>query len=326
LVDCFQNTFLQKEEFQDLKVMNIPALAVHGGSGTITIDASDTASEKPYHKALKHALDVGFEMLKKGRSATECVCKTVQELEDCDLFNAGKGSVFTAKGLHEMDAAVMDGKTLKAGAAAGLRGVRNPVLVAFDVLQNTPLVMIAGEEAIEYARQKAFKFEPDSYFFNQLRYDQWQEIRGGEEMKLDHSGKGTKFGTVGAVAVDIEGNVAAATSTGGMTNKAWGRVGDSPLIGAGTYANNKTCAISCTGHGEYFIREVAAYDVSCRMEYGGKSLKQAADHVIYEKLKKTGGEGGLIAIDSSGNICMPFNTPGMYRGMKNKLDSFTRIL
>ena len=305
--------------------MKIPAIAIHGGSGTIASNARNPESEKQYLNALNIALDVGFEMLTEGCSATECVCEAVKVLEDCDLFNAGKGSVFTAKGQHEMDAAIMDGKTLKAGAVAGLRGVKNPILVAGDVLQNTPFVMISGEEAIAYARQKNFKFEPDSYFFTQHRYNQWQEIQGAEVMKLDHSGKGAKFGTVGAVAVDIEGNVAAATSTGGMTNKAWGRVGDSPLIGAGTYANNKTCAISCTGHGEYFIRGVVAYDVSCRMEYGGRNLKQAASKVIYEKLKTMGGEGGLIAVDSSGNICMPFNTKGMYRGMKNKSQTFTRI-
>ena len=305
--------------------MKIPAIAIHGGSGTISLDPNDTESEKKYLNALNEALEEGFKMLTDGHSATECVSKAVMVLEDCDLFNAGKGSVFTAKGEHEMDAAIMNGATLKAGAVAGLRGVKNPVLVACDVLQNTPFVMIAGEEATEYARHKNFKFEMDSYFYTQLRYDQWQEIKGDGEMKLDHSGEGAKFGTVGAVAVDLNGNLAAATSTGGMTNKAWGRVGDSPLIGAGTYANNKTCAISCTGHGEYFIRGVIAYDVSCRMEYGGENLKQAANTMIHEKLKKMGGEGGLIAVDTSGNICMPFNTKGMYRGMKNKSKTITRI-
>ncbi|PAU95069.1 beta-aspartyl-peptidase [Aliifodinibius salipaludis] len=306
--------------------MKLPAIAIHGGSGTIAFDTEDSEQKKQYLEALNNALDEGFYMLTEGYPAIECVSKAVTVLEDCDLFNAGKGSVFTAKGQHEMDAAIMDGKTLEAGAVTGLRGVKNPVLVAYDVLQNTPFVMIAGEEAIEYARQKEFKFETDSYFFTQLRYDQWQEIKGDDEMKLDHSGEGAKFGTVGAVAVDKEGNVAAATSTGGMTNKAWGRVGDSPLIGAGTYANNKTCAISCTGHGEYFIRGVVAYDVSCLMEYGGKNLKQAANKVIHKKMKGMGGKGGLIAIDSSGDICMPFNTEGMYRGMKNKRNTITRIL
>ncbi len=306
--------------------MKKPALAIHGGSGTIAFNTKDPELKKQYLKELNNALDEGFELLVDGGSAAECVCRAVTVLEDCDLFNAGKGSVFTANGQHEMDAAIMDGKTLKAGSVAGLRGIKNPVLVAYDVLKNTPFVMITGDEAIEYARHRDFNFEPDSYFYTQLRYDQWQEIRGDGEMKLDHSGEGAKFGTVGAVAVDGEGNVAAATSTGGMTNKAWGRVGDSPLIGAGTYANNNTCAISCTGHGEYFIRGVVAYDVSCRMEYGGMNLTDATNKVIREKLKEMGGEGGLIAIDSSGNICMPFNTEGMYRGMKNKTDSFTRIL
>lgn len=306
--------------------MKIPAIAIHGGSGAIAYHIQDHELKEQYLEALTSALDEGFERLIDGNSATECVCRAVAVLEDCELFNAGKGSVFTAKGKHTMDAAIMDGKTLKAGAVAGLRGVKNPVSVAYDVLQNTPFVMIAGEEAIEYVRQKDFKFETDSYFYTQLRYDQWQEIKGDEKMKLDHSGEGAKFGTVGAVAVDAEGNVAAATSTGGMTNKAWGRVGDSPLIGAGTYANNKTCAISCTGHGEYFIRGVIAYDTSCRIEYGGQNLKQAASKVIDEKLKSMGGDGGLIAVDSSGNICMPFNTEGMYRGMKNKTETFTRIL
>ena len=305
--------------------MQIPALAIHGGSGTIATNSDEPETEEKYLKALHNALDAGYRMLTEGHSATECVCKTVKILEDCDLFNAGKGSVFTAMGQHEMDAAIMDGKTLKAGAVAGLQGVKNPVLVAYDVLQNTPFVMIAGKEAIEYARQKDFKFETDSYFYTQLRYNQWQATRGSEEMRLDHSGEGSKFGTVGAVAVDAEGNVAAATSTGGMTNKAWGRVGDSPIIGAGTYANNKTCAISCTGHGEYFIRGVVAYDVSCMIEYGGMNLEMAANKVIHEKIKKMGGQGGLIAIDPAGNICMSFNTEGMYRGMKNRDHITTRI-
>ena len=305
--------------------MMIPAIAIHGGSGTITFGTKDSELKKQYLEALNAVLETGFEALTRGQSATECVCEAVRNLEDCDLFNAGKGSVFTAMGAHDMDAAIMDGKTLEAGAVAGLRGVKNPVLVAYDVLQNTPFVMIAGEEAIEYARHRDFKFESDSYFFTRLRYDQWQEIKGDGKMQLDHSGEGAKFGTVGAVAVDTDANVAAATSTGGMTNKAWGRVGDSPLIGAGTYAKNSTCAISCTGHGEHFIRRVVAYDVSCRMEYGGKTLEQASNKVIHESLKRVGGEGGLIAIDSSGTICMPFNTEGMYRGMKNRTQTFTRI-
>jgi beta-aspartyl-peptidase (threonine type) len=307
--------------------MNIPAIAVHGGSGAIPSSIQNSKVKKRYLDALQEALDIGFSLLKDGSSAREVVTKAVCVLEDCDLFNAGKGSVFTAKGKHEMDAAVMDGKSLKAGAVAGIQEVKNPVLLANDVLENTPYVFLIGKEAMEYAHKRNFEFMPDSYFFTQYRYDQWQDVKGSGAVKLDHSADADpKFGTVGAVAVDGKGNVAAATSTGGMTNKAWGRVGDSPVIGAGTYANNKTCAVSCTGHGEYFIRGVLAYDVSCRMEYGTMSLEKAASEVVSNRLKKMGGEGGLIAIDPKGNIAMPFISEGMYRGMKNERQTVTQIL
>lgn len=276
---------------------------------------------------MREALDAGFSLLMDDSSALEAVTKSVCILEDCELFNAGKGSVFTAKGNHEMDAAVMEGKNLNAGAIAGIQGIKNPVLLANDVMKKTDFVFLAGNEAMEFARHQNYELLPDSYFFTQLRYDQWTNVRGSGEVKLDHSAdEDPHFGTVGAVAVDSEGNVAAATSTGGMTNKAWGRIGDSPLIGVGTYANNKTCAVSCTGYGEYFIRGVVAYDVSCLMEYKGMSLEQAAKEVIFKRLKKLGGEGGLIAVDAFGNICMPFNTEGMYRGMKNQQHTFTQIL
>lgn len=307
--------------------MNIPAIAVHGGSGTIASSVENPKIKKKYLDALQEALKAGFSLLKNGATATESVKKAVTVLEDCELFNAGKGSVFTAKGDHEMDAAIMDGKNLNAGAVAGVKGIKNPVLLADDIMKNTPFVFLAGHEAMEYARRQEYEFLPDSYFFTQLRYDQWNSLRGSGEVQLDHSSEmGHKFGTVGAVAVDIEGNLAAATSTGGMTNKAWGRVGDSPLIGAGTYANNKTCAVSCTGHGEYFIRGVVAYDVSCLMEYGGMSLEQAANEAIFNRLKNLGGEGGLIAVDAHGNICLPFNTEGMYRGLKNNRLTKAQIL
>lgn len=307
--------------------MKIPALAIHGGSGTAPSSIKDKKITKIYLEALQEALDAGFNLLKKDYSALECVAKAVSVLEDCELYNAGKGSVFTADGEHEMDAALMDGKTLKAGAVAGVKGIKNPVMLANDILHNTPFVFLAGSKALEYAQQQGYKIYPPSYFYTQYRYDQWQEVRGSGEVKLDHSdGDSSKFGTVGAVAVDSEGNLAAATSTGGMTNKEWGRIGDSPLIGAGTYANNKTCAVSCTGYGEYFIRGVVAYDVSCRMDYGGLSLEQATHEVIHKHLRDLGGEGGLIAIDSQGNISMPFNTEGMYRGMINEDNSSTQIL
>lgn len=317
-VHCNQN--------QNKNIMNIPAIAVHGGSGAISESIRDPKISKPYLNALQEALDNGFTKLKNESPALEAVAKAVCVLEDCDLFNAGKGSVFTAKGEHEMDAAVMDGKNLDAGAVAGIQGVKNPVLLAKDILENTDYVLLAGSEAMEYARQLEFECMPSSYFFTQHRYDQWNEIKGSGEVKLDHSSGDDQHGTVGAVAVDSKGNVAAATSTGGMTNKAWGRVGDSPLIGAGTYANNNTCAVSCTGYGEYFIRGVVAYDVSSRMEYGGMSLEQASGEAINKQLKEMGGEGGLIAVDPAGNITLPFISKGMYRGMKNDRHTFTQIL
>ncbi|CAN5478097.1 isoaspartyl peptidase/L-asparaginase [soil metagenome] len=307
--------------------MKIPAIAVHGGSGTIPSSILDEKTKKSYLSALQAALDESFELLNDNGTAIETVVKAVCILEDCELFNAGKGSVFTAKGIHEMDAAIMNGEDLNAGAVAGIQGIKNPVLMAADVMKNTDFVFIAGNEAMEFARQQNYEFLPDSYFFTRFRYDQWQNVKGTNKVKLDHSpDEDPELGTVGAVAVDRQGNVAAATSTGGMTNKAWGRVGDSPLIGAGTYANNKTCAVSCTGHGEYFIRGVVAYDVSCLMEYKGMSLEQATHEVIFKRLKKMGGEGGLIAVDAYGNLCLPFNTEGMYRGMKNQQDTITQIL
>ncbi len=307
--------------------MSIPSIVVHGGSGEIPASIRKTDVKMKYLDAMKSALDEGYGMLKNGASALEGVMMAVQILEDCELFNAGKGSVFTVKGEHEMDAAVMDGKNLEAGAVAGVQGIKNPVRLAGDIMEHSPYVFLAGREAEEYARRREFEFMPASYFHTEFRANQWKKTRGSGEMQLDHSSDDDdQQGTVGSVAVDEKGNLAVATSTGGMTNKAWGRIGDSPLIGAGTYANNKTCAVSCTGHGEYFIRGVIAYDVSCRMEYGEASLEEAAEKAINDRLKNLGGEGGLIAVDARGNIAMPFNSEGMYRGMKNEHRTFTQIL
>jgi L-asparaginase / beta-aspartyl-peptidase len=295
--------------------MSKPAIAIHGGAGTITPASMTPQLEKAYKAALAHALDEGYKILHKGGSSLDAVEIAVALLEDAPLFNAGRGSVFTKEGKHEMDAAIMCGKTLEAGAVAGVRNIRNPVSLTRAILEHSDHVFLSGYGAEEFARKHAIAFEPEEYFYDQHRYKQWRDVRDTDIFMLDHT-EDRKFGTVGAVAVDAEGNLAAATSTGGMTNKNYNRIGDSPVIGSGTYANNKTCAISCTGHGEFFIRAVVAYDVSCLMEYKGYTLQQACDEVVQNKLVKFGGEGGLIAVDPAGNVALPFNSEGMYRGFQ----------
>lgn len=244
-------------------------------------------------------------------------------LENNILFNAGRGSVFTKKGVQEMDAAIMNGTNLMAGAVTGVRNVMNPIELAYEVMANSNHVFLSGKGANDFAIKQGLKLMPDEYFFSQFRYDQWREIRDSDNYSLDHTHqdlaelmKDKKFGTVGAVALDANGNLAAATSTGGMTNKKYGRIGDSPVIGAGTYANNKTCAISCTGHGEPFLRCVAAFNVHALMEYKGCNLEQAMAEVVYEKLPELEGIGGMIGVDYDGNVSMQFNSAGMYRAMK----------
>jgi len=295
-------------------------IAVHGGAGTILRSLMTPEKEALYIKGLQEAIDVGNKILSSGGSSIDAVEKAVIALENFPLFNAGKGAVFTNKGTHEMDASIMDGKTLGAGAVSGISNVQNPVALARLIKDKSGHVFLCGKEAEAFAKIMQLPMQPDEYFFEESRYNQWQEVKDHDGYQLDHtvnSGEGKKFGTVGAVALDLQGNIAAATSTGGMTNKRFGRVGDSPMIGAGTYANNNTCAVSCTGHGEYFIRAVVAYDISCLMEYKGYTLKQACDYVVKDKLVKFGGEGGLIAIDKLGNIELPFNSEGMYRAYKN---------
>lgn len=297
--------------------MNKYAIAVHGGAGTILRSAMTTEKEIAYEKGLVEAVILAEEILKKGGTALDAVEAAVRSLEDCPLFNAGRGAVFTHDGKHEMDASVMDGKELRAGAVAGVKNIKNPVSLARAVMQETEHVFLAGDGAMQFAKKINAETRPDDYFFTQMRYEQLQEALQGDKVVLDHTVTvEKKFGTVGAVALDVNGNLAAATSTGGMTNKRYGRIGDTPMIGAGTYANNNTCAISCTGHGEFFIRSVVAYDISCLMEYKGLSLKEACDIVVNKKLVETGGEGGLIAIDAKGNIELPFNSEGMYRAAK----------
>lgn len=302
-------------------------IAMHGGAGTILRSLMSAEKEALYTDALKDAVLAGEAILLKEGLAVDAVETVVRLLEDNPLFNAGKGSVFTHEGKNEMDASIMDGKTLKAGAISGVYHIKNPVQLARAVMEHTEHVFLSGGGAVNFAKEMGIPVETDAYFFVQYRFDQLKKARETDGVFLDHTtlkeieNKGEestdkKFGTVGAVALDVFGNIAAATSTGGMTNKKHGRIGDSPIIGAGTYANNKTCAVSCTGHGEFFIRSVVAYDISCLMEYKGLTLKEACEIVVYKKLKKIGGEGGLIAIDAKGNIEMPFNTDGMYRASK----------
>ncbi|MDQ6905096.1 MAG: isoaspartyl peptidase/L-asparaginase [Bacteroidota bacterium] len=300
------------------------SIAIHGGAGTIVKEDMTPELEVAYRNALTEAMDAGYAVLENRGNAINAVKAAVVVMEDNVLFNAGKGAVFTKKGLNEMDAAIMDGLTLNAGAIAGVRNIRNPVELAEQVMLHSGHVFLSGKGANDFAIRQGIKLEPDEYFYSDYRYDQWREIRDSDLYQLDHKSdklvglmKDKKFGTVGAVACDGEGNIAAATSTGGMTNKRFGRIGDSPMIGAGTYANNKTCAISCTGHGEIFIKAVAAYDVSCLMEYKNMSLQQACDEVVLKKLVVLHGEGGLIGVDAKGNTALVFNSAGMYRGSRS---------
>lgn len=302
-------------------------LVLHGGAGNITPAMMTPEQEAACSLGLQTALDAGYALLDKGGSAMDAVVAAISALEDNPLFNAGRGSVFTKKGVHEMDAALMDGQTLAAGAVAGVRNIRNPIRLAREIMLHSGHVFLSGKGAGEFALKQGISFEPDEYFFNKDRYEQWVEIRDSDFTQLDHKGdnlKGTphigtdhKFGTVGAVARDAVGNLAAGTSTGGMTNKRFGRIGDSPVIGAGTYAGNHTCAVSCTGHGELFLRAVVAYDISCLMEYKGYSLQEACDRVVKEKLVQLGGEGGVIAVDTGGKHAFSINAAGMYRAVRN---------
>ncbi|WP_179021151.1 isoaspartyl peptidase/L-asparaginase family protein [Winogradskyella forsetii] len=294
------------------------SIAIHGGAGTLIKGLMTQELEAEYRAALKVARDAGFEVLQDGGSAVDAVEKSVKLLENTPLFNAGKGSVFTANGTHEMDAAIMEGENLKAGAVSLITGIKNPVSLARDVMEKSYHVFLAGDGAMRFAKDQGYEIKSPDYFYDEVRYQQWQSIKDTEGFQLDHSlNKDEKFGTVGAVACDKNGNVAAATSTGGMTNKKWGRIGDSPIIGAGNYANNKTCAVSCTGSGEFFIRGVVAYDVSCLMEHKGMSLEAASNEAIHKRILEIKGDGGLIAVDSNSNIAMPFNTEGMYRAAKS---------
>lgn len=292
-------------------------LVIHGGAGTIRKENLTDEQEKAYHEALKRSLDTGYAVLARGGKSVDAVIAAITVLEDSPLFNAGKGAVFTYAGKNELDASIMDGSNLKAGAVAGVTTIKNPITAAYAVMTKSPHVMLSGQGAEKFAEEMGLKIVDPGYFIDSARYQKYLDRRKAEKSKdgafLDHD-PGKKFGTVGAVALDKFGNIAAGTSTGGMSDKKFGRIGDSPIIGAGTYANNKTCAISSTGWGEYFIRLAVAHDISAMMEYAGVSLQQAADTVVMKKLPALGGDGGIIGIDHHGNISMTFNTPGMYRG------------
>lgn len=289
------------------------SLAIHGGAGTILKSEMSPEKELAYTKALREALDAGEVILKKGGSSVDAVIAAVSSLEDCPLFNAGRGSVFNAMGSHEMDASIMDGSNRMAGGAAGISGIKNPICLARDIMDKSGHVLLIGEGAMAFADAQGYERMPGDYFHDAFRYAQWKEVQGTEAVQLDHTIIDKKFGTVGAVALDQHGHLAAATSTGGMTNKKFGRVGDSPVIGAGTWAFDRTCAVSCTGSGEFFLRGVVAYDVSCLMEYKGLTLLEACNEVIHKRLMEIDGDGGLIAVDALGNIALTFNTEGMYR-------------
>ena len=295
------------------------ALAIHGGAGTILKSLMTDEKEANYKKALQEAIEAGESVLKNKGTAIDAVEASIKSLENNPLFNAGKGAVFTNEGKNEMDASIMVGDTLAAGAVAGVKNIKNPISLARKVMEQSDHVLLAGEGAQQFAKKINAEFETDDYFFDAARFEHLKKAKETDGVFLDHTESDQfengekKFGTVGAVALDVHGNLAAGTSTGGMTNKKFGRVGDSPIIGSGTYANNETCAISCTGHGEFFIRAVVAYDISCLMQYKGLTLKDACKEVVNNKLVKFGGEGGLIAIDNRGNIELPFNSEGMYR-------------
>jgi len=303
-----QNAMLKNKKF---------ALVIHGGAGVSSRDSISDADAKAMQADLDKALDAGYAVLSKGGNALDAVTASIMVLEDSPWFNAGKGSVFNAEGGHELDASVMEGHTRRAGAVAGVTTIKNPILLARNVMEHSPHVMLAGEGAERFAdtRKDIERVDP-KYFDTEKRWQQLQDAKAKEAAELTHTLQGTYFGTVGAVALDQQGHIAAGTSTGGMTNKKWSRVGDSPIIGAGTFATEH-CGVSGTGWGEFYIRAVVAHDICARVEYRGDSLALAAEDVINKIVPEMGGDGGAIALDKDGNIAMPFNTAGMSRGWIN---------
>ena len=322
-----KGTYLETKQLQSPQNPRL-GFVIHGGAGVISRGSLTPEKEKAYRAKLEEALMGGYKALQDGKTSLDAVQIAINLLEDSPLFNAGKGAVFTADGKNELDAAIMDGKDLKAGAVAGLRHVKNPINLARAVMEKSSHVMMIGDGAEQFAKEQNIELVHEKYFFTQERWDALQKIIKQEKEKTIPQNKkvsqvnlleepSNKFGTVGAVALDKNGNLAAGTSTGGMTYKKYGRVGDVPIIGAGTYANNDTCAVSATGWGEFFIRLGVARDISALMEYQAMPIQQAVDAVIQQKLQKAGGDGGVIAIDKFGNIGISFNSEGMYRGYVN---------
>ncbi|GGE25335.1 isoaspartyl peptidase/L-asparaginase family protein [Psychroflexus planctonicus] len=298
-------------------------IALHGGAGVIKKEFMSDSMQTVYENKLEEAIRVGHEILANGGKAEEAVMKTINILEDSPLFNSGRGAVFSADGVNELDASIMHGGTLNAGAIAGVTTVKNPINLAFEVMENSPHVLLSGKGAETFAQMQGLELVENEYFHTESKKASLRRSQANDNGKTslyfkDELIQNDKYGTVGCVALDQDGNLVAGTSTGGMTNKKYGRIGDSPIIGAGNYANNATCAVSATGHGEFFIRNVVAYDISALMEYQNLSLEQASKIVIQEKLGNLGGSGGIVAIDHLGNVVMEFNTPGMFRAQMNE--------
>lgn len=321
LFSCKQDKPLDLKNESKIQEKAEYSILIHGGAGHIKKEHISDEMEASYRKKLEEAIKVGYGILKNGGSSLDAVQKTINILEDSPLFNAGRGAVLTYNGINEHDASIMNGKTLDAGASAGTKTVKNPINLARAVMENSPHVMLSGKGAEIFAQEQGLQMVNPSYFLTENKKKALKRIKAAENNKTavfyDSSIKDSKFGTVGCVALDKNGNLAAGTSTGGMTNKRWGRIGDSPIIGAGTYANNTTCAVSSTGWGEFFIRGMVAHDISALMEYKGLSLKEATKLVIQDKLTSLGGDGGVIAIDHLGNMSMAFNTSGMFRASMN---------
>ncbi len=333
-VSCNEKTSPQSTEVEQQTSKQKDSVAnfgivIHGGAGTILKENMSDSLEQAYKTKLEEAIRTGHEILANGGTALEAVQRTINIMEDSPLFNSAKGAVFTNEGKNELDASIMDGETMNAGAVAGVTNVKNPINLAYEVMVNSEHVMLSGKGAEQFAKEQGLEIVDPEYFYTENRYRSMERAREREKKKSNKTAfydpfiKDEKFGTVGCAALDKNGNLAAGTSTGGMTNKKYNRIGDAPIIGAGTYANNKTCAVSSTGWGEFFIRGVVAYDISAMMEYKGVSLEEAAREVIQKKVPDMGGNGGIIAIDHEGNVAMEFNTSGMYRAAMNKNSELT---